>query len=311
MSSPLHIGILLSHVREEEKRLLRAFEARGALPVRLYDRSLIFDLVDPTCSAPTLDLVLDRCMAHSRGVVALRLFESMGVPTINTSQAMTIADDKVLTTRLLAQAGVPTLRTMVAFDVDSALQALDQLGYPAVIKPVTGSWGRLLARVHSPQAARSVLEHKRALGSFHHGVFYLQEYVEKPGRDLRVFVVGDDVIAASYRIANHWVTNVARGAISAPCPVTPDVAEIALRAAHVVGVEIAGIDLIETDAGLKVLEVNGGVEFKGLMQTTDQDIAGIIADYVLDRARGLRQPAVVTLDRPRATSPACSPARAS
>lgn len=166
VSAP-RIGVLLSHVREEEKLLLRALSERGAEVVRLYDRQLVFDLTDER-SWPRVDLVLDRCMAHSRGQVALRLFESAGVPTINRSQATAIADDKVLTTRLLAAAGIPTLRTLVAFDVESALAALEQLGYPAVIKPVTGSWGRLLARVNSPAAARAVLQHKRSLGSFHH-----------------------------------------------------------------------------------------------------------------------------------------------
>lgn len=290
VSTP-RIGVLLSHVREEEKLLLRALAERGAEVVRLYDRQLVFDLTDQH-SWPQVDLVLDRCMAHSRGQVALRLFESAGIPTVNRSQATAIADDKVLTTRLLAAAGVPTLRTLVAFDVESALAALEQLGYPAVIKPVTGSWGRLLARVNSPVAAREVLQHKRALGSFHHGVFYLQEYVDKPGRDVRVFVVGNQVVAASYRVAEHWVTNVARGAVSHPCPVTPQLAELALRAVHTIGLEIAGVDLVETADGLEVLEVNGGVEFKGLMRTTHVDVAGLIADYVLARATQGASPAM-------------------
>ena len=290
VSAP-RIGVLLSHVREEEKLLLRALSERGAEVVRLYDRQLVFDLTDER-SWPQVDLVLDRCMAHSRGQVALRLFESAGVPTINRSQATAIADDKVLTTRLLAAAGIPTLRTLVAFDVESALAALERLGYPAVIKPVTGSWGRLLARVNSPAAARAVLQHKRSLGSFHHGVFYLQEYVDKPGRDVRVFVVGDRVVAASYRQADHWVTNVARGAVSYPCPVTPELADLALRAVQMIGLEIAGVDLVETADGLEVLEVNGGVEFKGLMRTTHIDVAGLIADYVLARATRGASPAI-------------------
>jgi [lysine-biosynthesis-protein LysW]--L-2-aminoadipate ligase len=290
--SAARIGVLLSHVREEEKLLLRALAERGAEVVRLYDRQLVFDLTDAR-SWPQVHLVLDRCMAHSRGQVALHLFESAGVPTINRSQATAIADDKVLTTRLLAAAGVPTLRTMVAFDIESALNALEWLGYPAVIKPVTGSWGRLLARVNSPAAARAVLQHKRALGSFHHGVFYLQEYVEKPGRDIRVFVVGDTVVAASYRMAEHWVTNVARGAVSQPCPLTPEIETYALRAVRTVGLDIAGVDLVETSDGLKVLEVNGGVEFKGLMRTTHVDVAGLIADYVLARATQGASPVMV------------------
>ena len=293
MIRTLRVGILLSHVREEEKLLIAAFERRGVEPIRLLDRALTFEVTALDRAQPLpLDLVLDRGMAHHRAAVALQVFDGMGVPAINSSRASGIADDKVATSIALAVAGVPTLRTAVAFDIESALKVLDEeLGYPAVIKPVTGSWGRLLAKVNSPTAARAVLEHKRRLGSYHHGVFYLQEYVAKPGRDLRIFVVGDEIVAASYRSADHWVTNVARGAVSTACPVTPEIADISLRAARAVGTELAGIDLVETPEGLKVIEVNTGAEFKGLMRTTDKDIAGAIVDYVIGRALAFREQA--------------------
>ncbi|MBX6341928.1 MAG: lysine biosynthesis protein LysX [Thermomicrobiaceae bacterium] len=281
------IGMRLSQVREEEKLLLAAFAARGVAPVRLLDRTLALELTAPDRALPQpLDLVLDRCMAHGRGAVALRALEAFGVRAINRAAAAATADDKVATSLALAVAGVPTLRTFVAFDVETALATLERIGYPAVIKPAHGSWGRLLAKVNSPAAARTLLEQKRSLGSYHHAVFYLQEYVRKPGRDIRVFVVGDEVVAASYRTAEHWVTNVARGAVSQPCPLTAEVVDLALAAARAVGVEIAGVDLVETPEGLKVIEVNGGAEFKGLMRTTDVDIAAAVVDYVVGQARG-------------------------
>ncbi len=282
----VRIGVLMSHVRAEEKQLLAAMVKRGVEPVRLLDRTLAFDLTDLSSPQPThLDLLLDRCMAHGRAAVALQVYDAFGVRCVNTSQASGIADDKIATTLSLAVAGVPTIHTAAAFDIDSALRVLDEkIGYPAVIKPVTGSWGRLLAKVNTPSAARNLLEHKRALGSYHHGVFYVQEYIEKPGRDLRIFVVGDEVIAASYRTNEHWITNVARGAASKPCPVTPEIADISLRATRAVGLELAGIDLVETKDGYLVIEVNTGAEFKGLIQTTDVDIPGRIVDYVVDAA---------------------------
>jgi [lysine-biosynthesis-protein LysW]--L-2-aminoadipate ligase len=283
--SGVRIGILLSHVREEEKLLLAVFAKRQVEPVRLLDRTLTFELTALERAQPQpLDLVLDRCLAHGRGAVALRVFDALGVPTINSSQSVTITDDKVATSLALARAGVPTLRTAVAFDIESALATLEWIGYPAVLKPVAGSWGRLLAKVNTPSAARSLMEQKRRLGSYHHAVFYIQEYVEKPGRDLRIFVVGGEVVAGSYRAAEHWVTNVARGAVSFPCSITPEIAELSLKAARAVGGEIAGVDLVETADGLKVIEVNGGAEFKGLMRTTEIDIAGAIADYTIARA---------------------------
>src|SRR5207248_1917054 len=128
-------------------------------------------------------------------------------------------------------------------------------------------------------------EHKAVLGSFHHSIFYIQEYIEKPGRDIRVFVVGDRAVAASYRNAAHWVTNTARGATSTHAPITPEIEQISLDAARAVGGEIMGVDLVETAEGLKVIEINVGAEFHGLMETTDVDIAGEILDYVVAKAR--------------------------
>lgn len=282
----LNIGVLMSHVREEEKLLLASLTRLGIDPIRLLDRRLTFELTAlDRINMDEFDLVLDRCMAHGRAAAVLQVFDAAGIPTVNTARASSIADDKAATSMALALAGVPTIRTSLAFDIESALEVMDEIGYPAVIKPVTGSWGRLLSKVNSPAAARSLLEHKRELGSYHHGVFYIQEYIEKPGRDLRIFIVGDEVIAASYRTAEHWVTNVARGAISQPCPVTPEIFEISMRAARAIGVEIGGVDLVETDDGYQVIEVNTGAEFKGLMKTTDIDIPGAIANYVVERAR--------------------------
>ena len=130
-----------------------------------------------------------------------------------------------------------------------------------------------------------MLQQKKELGSFHHAVFYVQKYLPKPDRDIRAYVVGDQVLAASYRTARHWVTNAARGAQSVPCPITPEIEELTLRACSVVGARLAGVDLIETEDGLVVLEVNTGGEFKGLMTTTDVDIAGAIVDEAMNLAR--------------------------
>jgi [lysine-biosynthesis-protein LysW]---L-2-aminoadipate ligase len=280
-----NVGILLSQLREEEKLLLRAFASHGIDPIRLTDRKLQMELTDLSwLHEMELDIVLDRCLAHGRAGIVLQALNVGGVRSVNSRQAAMIADDKVECSLILGANQIPTLRTFMAFTVDSALEALEQIGYPAVLKPVAGSWGRLLGKVNSPQAASALLEHKRQLGSYHHSMFYIQEYVEKPGRDLRIFVVGDDIVAGSYRSAEHWVTNVARGAVSEPCPITPDIAEISMRAARAIGVEIAGVDLVETPDGLKVIEVNGGAEFKGLMSTTERDIAQHIVDYVVKTA---------------------------
>jgi [lysine-biosynthesis-protein LysW]--L-2-aminoadipate ligase len=281
------LGVLVSYVRPEEKAILAAARERGIDVTPLFDRELVLDLssADAMGSGLDFDVVLDRCVAHSRSGYALRALRRWGVPTLNSAEAVWLCDDKAENSLALERAGIPTPRTLLAFDVESALAACEAVGYPAVLKPVTGSWGRLLARVNGPEQARSILEQKKDLGSFHHAIFYVQEYVAKPDRDIRAYVVGDHVLAASYRTAKHWVTNAARGAESVPCPITPDIEDLALRACAAVGARLAGVDLIETPDGLEVIEVNTGGEFKGLMSTTEVDIAGAIVDEALRTAR--------------------------
>ncbi len=287
--SPLHLGILVSHLRSEEKLILAAARARGLTVTPLFDRELMLDLSAPTAVAAgiAVDVVLDRCVAHSRAGYTLRTLERWGIPTLNTAAAVHLCDDKAENTLALEAAGIPTPRTILAYSVETALQACEEVGYPAVLKPVTGSWGRLLAKVNGPEQARAVLSQKQALGSFHHGIFYIQEYVPKPDRDIRAYVIGDRVLAASYRTAKHWVTNAARGAISIPCPITPAIESLALHACAAVGARLAGVDLIETPDGLKILEVNTGGEFRGLLTTTDVDIADeIVAEAIRVAHRG-------------------------
>lgn len=280
----IRLGVLVSHLRMEEKLILQAGRKRGIDIEPIFDRKLVLDLSNITGdagSAFSYDVVLDRSVVHSRALYTLKSFESWGVPTLNKSSATQVCDDKGLCSLALGQAGVPTPRTLLAFSIESALEACEILGYPAVFKPVTGSWGRLLAKANGPKQARALLEQKVTLGSYHHALFYVQEYQEKPGRDIRVFVVGDRVLAASYRSADHWITNTARGASSSQCPITPQIEEIVLQACHSVGARLAGVDLIETYDGYTVLEVNTGGEFHGLMTTTDVDIPGEIVEETI------------------------------
>ena len=288
--SVLRLGVLVSHLRPEEKLILAAARARGIEVTPLFDKELVLDLSAPEAAATGLgfDVVLDRCVAHSRSAHTLLALERWGIPTLNSASAVVLCDDKARNSLALEAAGVPTLRTLIAYSVEAALRACEAVGYPAVLKPVTGSWGRLLAKVNGPEQARAVLAQKQELGSFHHAIFYVQEYVPKPDRDIRAYVVGDRVLAASYRMAQHWVTNAARGAVSVPCPVTPAIEALALRACAAVGACLAGVDLIETVDGLKIIEVNTGGEFRGLLTTTEIDIAAeIVAEAVRTAERGV------------------------
>ena len=286
----MRLAILLSQVRLEEKLIFAAAVEAGIDLVKVFDKELILDLEHPRFE--DVDLVLDRGLVHSRAEYTLRFLRDLNIPTINSYEATITCDNKFLTSITLRKCGIPTLRTMIAYTPESALEAIECLGYPVVLKPPVGSWGRLLAKINDRDAAEAVLEHKEILGSYHHSIFYIQEYVPKRARqrdsgcgDIRAFVVGDRVIGASYRSSDHWITNVARGATTAPCTVTPEMEDIALRSAGAVGGEILGVDLVETEDGLKVIEINTGAEFKGLIEATGVDVPAAIVDYVLDRGK--------------------------
>ena len=285
----MRIGILITHIRAEEKLLISAFEERGIQPDIILDRDLNFDVTGTSAQlAPSgtpwnaYDVVLERAVSTSRGLYALVLLNSWGIATINRYDTASICADKLRTTIALSQAGVPQPATRVAFDTDSAMQAINDVGYPAVLKPVTGSWGRLLARVHDRDGAEAIIEHRQTLGDYNHHVYYVQQYVDKPGRDIRAFVVGDRTICAIYRTSAHWITNTARGGQASNCPVTPELNQLCVRAAQAVGGGILAIDLLE-DANGQILinEINHTMEFRNSIEPTGVDIPGRVAVYAL------------------------------
>ncbi|HXV86741.1 MAG TPA: lysine biosynthesis protein LysX [Gemmatimonadales bacterium] len=286
MSAP-RVAMVLSRVRVEEKLLVEAFRARGVTLELLDDRELVFDLHRPDWTR--FDVVLERCINHSRALVTLRLLNDLGVPTVNTYQVALVCGNKLETTSALVRAGVPTPRCMVAFTPESALAAIESLGYPVVLKPAVGSWGRLLSKVNDRDAAEALLEHKEILGSYHHSIFYIQEYVDKRGRDIRSFVVGNETIAAIYRHAAHWITNTARGGRAENCPVTAELNALSVAAARAVGGGVVAIDLLEhPDGRLLVNEVNYTMEFRNSVHVTGVDIPGRMVEYVLEVAAAHR-----------------------
>jgi len=271
------VGLLHSLIRKEEKLLIEEFQIRGVDLAMIDDRNLVFDLE----SVPDVDVVLERSINHSRSLYGLRLFEAAGVHCINSANVAKICGDKILTSVALKEAGVRQPPVRVAFTEASALNAIEELGYPVVLKPAVGSWGRLLSKVNDRESAEAILEHKSLLGSYHHSIFYIQKYVEKKGRDIRSFVVGDECIAAIYRSSEHWITNTARGAVASGCEVGANIAEISLAAADAVGGGILAVDLFETEDGLYVNEVNYTMEFRNSISTTGVNIPARIVDFTL------------------------------
>jgi [lysine-biosynthesis-protein LysW]--L-2-aminoadipate ligase len=280
----MKIGVLCSRVRVEEKMIFQALRERRVEFDRIDVRRLILAPDDTTLE--DYDAILIRCVSSSRALYAARLLQERGVRAVNSYEVIATCGDKILTTFALAEHEIPTPRTAIAFTPQQALAAIEEMGYPVVLKPVVGSWGRLIAKVNDRDAAETVLEHKMyAAGGMQNAVFYVQDYIDKPGRDIRTLVAGDEVVYAVYRRSAHWITNTARGGEPLPCPLTPEIADLSLAAARAMGGGIVAVDLLETaDGRLLVNEVNHTPEFHGAMQATEADIAGKIVDYVLSVA---------------------------
>jgi len=277
------IGLMHSLIRPEEKLLIREFQAREGVELKMIDdRKLSYNLGKDKFD---LDLVLERCINHSRALHALRLFESAGLKCVNSSKVATICGDKILTSIHLQEHNIPQPEVRIAFTEESTLQAIEEMGYPVVLKPAVGSWGRLLSKVNDRDAAESILEHKATLGTYHHSIFYIQKYIEKNGRDIRSFVIGDRCIAAIYRSSDHWITNTARGGIAQNCPLTDELKTLSVKAAKAVGGGIVAVDLFETKNGLLVNEVNYTMEFRNSITTTGVNIPELIVNYVLQVAQ--------------------------
>ncbi len=277
----IRIGFLYTRLRAEEKFLLEELEKHQNVEiVRINDAHHFFDI----SSVPEkVDVLFERSVSYSRGLYISKIYEANGTNVVNSTQVAERCGDKYVTSQLLVQNGIPTPRVLMAFDEESALAAVDAMGYPCVLKPVVGSWGRLLAKVDNRHMAESLIEHKATLG-VNHQVFYVQEYINKPGRDIRAFVVGEEPIAAIYRTSENWITNTARGGVASNCSLTPELSEICQRTARAIGGGLLAIDVFETDNGFTVNEVNHTMEFRNSITTTGVNIPALMVDYVLEQA---------------------------
>jgi len=284
----MRVGILYSRIRRDEKLLLSALRERGHDVEKIDVRTVQFGLESTTAPVETLDIVVDRCLSTSRSLYATRFLDSYGVPVVNAPDTGDICADKAKNSLALAAADIPTPATEVAFSTEAALEAIESFGYPCVLKPVVGSWGRLMAKIDSRSAAEAILEHKATLGHYEHKVFYIQEFIEKPGRDIRVLAVDGDPIAAMTRSSDHWLTNAAKGGETAAFELDATATDLVERAAAAVGGGLLGIDLMEvggTDSGsYTVHEVNHTVEFKALTDASDVDVPSRVVDWLEAKA---------------------------
>ncbi|OXM52843.1 RimK family alpha-L-glutamate ligase [Amycolatopsis alba] len=277
-------AVLASRVRSSEKRIFEAFDRRG-LSYRHVDSREWWHQLGDRVPHP---VVLNREIGLARATYGAHALEAAGATVVNSARATELCGDKWRTSAALTEAGIPTPRTALGLTPEAALTALETLGYPAVVKPLNGSWGRLVSALPDRRTAETVLEYVAALPSPQARIVYVQEWIAKPGRDIRAIVVGGEAVAASYRRSEQWRTNVARGAVSELCPLTPELAKLAVMAAQAVEAEIAGVDLIEDETGaVHVLEVNHGVEFSGLQEALGDkvSVADRIVGHLLEKSR--------------------------
>lgn len=276
------LAVLYDRIRPDERMLFAALDELGVPYDKVYTPQLkVFFDAAGQAQVPW-KVAIERCVSQSRGHAVTRALEAFGVKVINPAHVIELCGDKLATNARLHQGGVPTPRTGVAWGGEAALELIEEIGYPVVLKPTVGSWGRMVSKLNDRDAAEAVIEHKEVLGGPQHGIFYVQELIHKPGRDIRAFVIGGVCIGAIYRTSPHWITNTARGATASNCPVTPDIANLSVRAAAAVGGQIVAIDLMEDpERGLMVIEVNHTMEFKNSVGTTGVNIPRLMGEYAI------------------------------
>jgi [lysine-biosynthesis-protein LysW]--L-2-aminoadipate ligase len=286
----VHVGLLYSRIRRDEKLLLSELRDRGHDVTKIDVRTEQFNISEAPAVFDDLDVVLDRCLATSRSLYITRFLDAYGVAVVNSSETAQLCADKVKNSLALEAAGVPTPNTTVAFTTDAALAAIEGFGYPCVLKPVVGSWGRLMAKIDTRDAAEAVLEHKATLGHYEHKVFYVQEFVEKPGRDVRVLAVDGEPVAAMTRSSDHWLTNAAKGGTTEAFELDERARELVEAASEAVGGGLLGVDLMEVGEdgdGYTVHEVNHTVEFKALNDAVGDsvDVPARVVDWLETKAK--------------------------
>lgn len=286
------LAVLYDRIRPDEKMLFEALDDLGVPYDKVYTPQLTLTFDEAGRAKVPWKVALERCVSQTRGHAVTRALEGFGVHVINPAHVIELCGDKLATNARLLAAGLPTPRTGVAFDREAALALIEELGYPAVLKPTVGSWGRMVSKLNDRDAAEAVLEHKEVLGGPQHGIFYVQELIDKPGRDIRAFVVGGECIGAIYRSSGHWITNTARGAQASNCELTPEIRDLAVRAAAAVEGQIVAIDLVEAPGrqgewgNLVVIEINHTMEFKNSVSTTGVNIPRRMGEFALSQLPG-------------------------
>jgi len=233
------------------------------------------------------DVVLERCVSYFRGLHFTASLEFMDIPVLNKFEVANVCGNKMFMTLLLKKNNIPTPKTYFSFSSESAAENLEKVGFPLVIKPVIGSWGRGVMQLKDKDTMEAVFEIRDITDSPHDRIYYLQELIQRPPRDIRVITVGDEPIAAMYRKSSGgFKTNIALGADPELCEITKEMEDMAAKASKAMGGGILGIDMMEDEErGLVVHEVNNTVEFKGLARVAQRNIPKEMIEFALNYVR--------------------------
>ena len=278
MSSGL--SILYDTIRWEEKALFDAGKKKG-IDIEMVDCKNLFLSLDK--SKEKFDTVIQRCVSYYRSLHSTAALEGKGVNVINSLNTSILAGNKLFTHMLLQQNGIPTPFSAVAFSEEAALELLKAEGYPMVLKPTVGSWGRMIALLKDRDSAEGIMESRERMYPIYQ-VYYMEEFVQRPPRDIRAIMVGDKVVAAIYRYSGdgQWKTNMALGGKAEECKVTKELEDICIKAKNAVQGQIVGVDLMESKKnGLVVHEVNNTTEYKNTVRVTGVDIPALMIDYAM------------------------------
>jgi [lysine-biosynthesis-protein LysW]--L-2-aminoadipate ligase len=284
----VQICLIYDKIRFEEKALYRKIQEKGLLSNLIDGKSLIFDTNSRKEDFQLGDIVFQREVSHSRGLYITSCLESLGLNVVNKFAVNEVCGNKLLTSLALVKNNVPTPHTSFAFSSDSALRLMESLNYPLVVKPVVGSWGRGVYQIKDKAAAEIWIDSREEIGSPFSRIYYIQEKIDRPPKDIRCIVVGERIVTSVYRHAaeNEWVTNVAMGGKTEEGPMNSELQEITLKAAKAVGNGILGIDLMEDrKRGYLVHEINNTVEFRGASLVSKNDIAGSMVDYLVNECK--------------------------
>ena len=281
------ICIVFDRLRTEEKLLQTQASEMGYETSMIDAKTTRFNTDSNKSEHDFGDIVLERCISYYRGLHFTACLEFLDVPVINSFEISNTCGNKMITSMLLKKNNIPTPKTYFSFSAESAMEHFEKIGYPLVIKPIIGSWGRSVIPIKDKDTADAIIENRQVTDGPQDRIYYLQEMIDRPPRDIRVITVGDQTVAAMYRKSSGgFKTNIALGAEPEICKITNEIEELCLKASKAVGGGILGIDLMEDKKrGLVVHEVNNTVEFKGLVKVAEKNIPKEMIDFAINYIR--------------------------